>query len=222
MSEAHRSDERRCLPDAGRLRNAAAAPGTARARARRMTISDRTRRIVELAARWYVFVFLNNYGLGKMFGGQFYRPGHLPARVAAARLADATDFDLAWTFMGRSFGYILFIGLAEVIGAWLLLWNRTKLLGVAVLLPVMVNVIAFDVFFLDKYGALASATIYTVLLVVIAALNKDEVTRAVRALMPKQHSPAPRGHAVRTAILALVAMALLFAFDQLLVNLLGR
>lgn len=29
--------------------------------------------------------------------------------------------------MGYSFAYILFIGLAEVVGAWLLLWERTKL-----------------------------------------------------------------------------------------------
>jgi hypothetical protein len=187
-----------------------------------MAISDRTRRIVELAARWYVFVFLNVYGLAKIFGGQFYRVGHLPARVAAARLAEASDFDLAWTFMGRSFGYILIIGLAEVVGAWLLLWNRTKLLGVAVLLPVMVNILAFDVFFLDKYGALASATLYTTLLVVIALLNKEEVMKAVRAVTPRRESPEPRGRVARTAILALVAMALLFAFDQLLVNLFGH
>lgn len=38
------------------------------------------------------------------------------------------DFELAWTFMGRSFGYILFIGLAEIIGAFLLLFNKTKLI----------------------------------------------------------------------------------------------
>lgn len=35
-------------------------------------------KVIELAARWYVFVFLNIYGLGKIAGGQFYRRGHLP------------------------------------------------------------------------------------------------------------------------------------------------
>lgn len=39
---------------------------------------DVRRYIVEIAARWYVFLFLNNYGLGKLAGGQFYRRGHLP------------------------------------------------------------------------------------------------------------------------------------------------
>jgi hypothetical protein len=28
-------------------------------------------RVIELASRWYVFIFLNVYGLGKIAGGQF-------------------------------------------------------------------------------------------------------------------------------------------------------
>src|SRR5688572_13883855 len=97
--------------------------------------------VAELAARWYVFIFLNIYGVAKIAGGQFYRRGHVPAEVASMTLGDASAFDLAWTFMGYSFGYILFIGLAEIAGAWLLLWERTKLLGVAILLPIMINIL---------------------------------------------------------------------------------
>ena len=104
-------------------------------------------RVIELAARWYVFWFLNVYGLGKILGGQFYRRGRLPEDVAKTFLGDANAFELAWTFMGYSFAYILFIGLAEVVGAWLLLWERTKRFGVAILLPVMVNIVVFDIIF---------------------------------------------------------------------------
>jgi hypothetical protein len=180
-------------------------------------------RVIELAARWYVFWFLNVYGLGKIAGGQFYRRGRLPADVAKTLLGEANAFDLAWTFMGYSFAYILFIGLAEVVGAWLLLWERTKLLGVAILLPVMVNIIVFDIIFLDVYGALASATIYTVLLVVILVCNKEAVGEAFRALVPQSlPSQIPQKQKGRTAIVALLVMGLLFAFDQLLVNLLGH
>jgi hypothetical protein len=179
--------------------------------------------VIELAARWYVFIFLNVYGLGKIVGGQFYRRGRLPEEVANTLLGEAPAFDLAWTFMGYSFGYILFIGLAEVLGAWLLLWDRTKLLGVAVLLPVMVNILVFDVLFLDKYGALASATIYTLLLLVILVCNKERVGQAVRALTSRvQSARMPVQQKARVVIVALVAMGLLFVFDQLLVNLFGH
>lgn len=182
-----------------------------------------SRAVVELAARGYVFVFLNVYGLGKIAGGQFYHRGRMPEDVANTLLGEADRFDLAWTFMGSSFAYILFIGLTEVVGAWLLLWNRTKLLGVAVLLPIMVNILVFDVLFLDQYGALASATIYTLLLGVVVACNREAVGRAIRELTaPGLSARMPPGRRLRTAVLALVAMALLFAFDQTLVNLLGH
>lgn len=184
---------------------------------------DLGRDVIELAARWYVFIFLNIYGLGKIAGGQFYRRGHLPPEVANTLLSAVGGFELAWTFMGYSFAYILFIGLAEVCGAWLLLWERTKLLGVAVLLPVMVNILVFDVVFLDKYGALASATIYTLLLFVILVFNKERVRQAIRALMPTAPSRRTRfQRKTKLTIVALLIMGLLFALDQMLVNLLGH
>ncbi len=180
------------------------------------------RRILELAARWYVFIFLNVYGFGKILGGQFYRRGHLPPEVAQMTLGSAPIFELAWTFMGASFAYILFIGVAEIIGAWLLLWERTKLLGVAILLPIMLNIIVFDAIFFENaggYGALASATIYTILLFVILALNQESVRPAVEALL----RPAQRMKvSLKQTLVALGLMAALFAFDQLLVNLLGH
>jgi hypothetical protein len=125
--------------------------------------------------------------------------------------------------MGHSFAYILFIGLAEVVGAWLLLWNRTKLLGLAILIPVMVNVLVFDLIFLDTHGATASATIYLLLLGIIAYCNQERVMEAIRALTPHRgprHVTARQN--VKVVGLALLLMAALFAFDQLLVNVLGH
>jgi hypothetical protein len=180
-------------------------------------------RVIELAARWYVFWFLNVYGLGKILGGQFYRRGRLPEDVAKTLLGDANPFDLAWTFMGYSFAYILFIALAEVVGAWLLLWERTKLFGVAILLPVMVNIVVFDIIFLDTHGATASATIYTLLLFVILFFNRESVVQALRALVPQaQPTHMPLKQKAKRAMLAVVLMGLLFAFDQMLVNLFGH
>ena len=180
-------------------------------------------RVIELAARWYVFIFLSIYGVGKIAGGQFYRQGRLPEDVANTLLGDVAAFELAWTFMGHSFAYILFIGLAEVVGAWLLLWDRTKLLGVVVLLPIMLNIIVFDIIFLDTYGALASATIYTLLLFVVLACNKESVRQAIRALVPESRSQrTPFNLSAKTVAATLAIMGVLFAFDQMLVNLFGH
>ena len=181
------------------------------------------RQVVDLAARWYVFIFLNLYGVGKIIGGQFYRRDHLPPDVAKTLLGEAGPFELAWTFMGYSFAYILFIGLAEVVGAWLLLWERTKLVGVAVLLPIMVNILVFDLIFLDKYGALASATIYTLLLLVILACNRERVKQCFRALLSMgQGERVTLKERAKMALAAVVLMGVLFACDQGLVNLFGH
>ena len=96
--------------------------------------------ILEITCRLYVFFFLTAYGIGKVVGAQFYTASGMPDGLALIPIGQVPDFDLAWVFMGRSYGYMLFIGLAEVIGAVLLLFNKTKLIGTLVLIPIMVNV----------------------------------------------------------------------------------
>ena len=93
----------------------------------------------ELAARWYVFLLLTIYGSGKLLGGQFYRRGNLPEEIATLPLSEVAGFDLAWAFMGYSYAYILFIGISQLIGAILLLFERTKLVGTMILIPILVN-----------------------------------------------------------------------------------
>jgi len=87
----------------------------------------------------------------------------------------------------------------------------------------MVNILVFDIIFLDAYGALASATIYTLLLLVILVCNREAVAQSLRALMPKaQFKQMPLKQRAKTAIVALVLMGILFAFDQMLVRLFGH
>lgn len=129
----------------------------------------------ELAARIYVFIFLNIYGLGKMAGGQFFRSGNLPPAIAAKPAGDLTGFELAWLFFGYSQFYIYFIGITQVAGAFLLLWNRTKLLGTMLLFPVLLNIIIVDVCLGIPDGAMYSAVIYLLLLVLMLFFNRQQV-----------------------------------------------
>lgn len=182
-------------------------------------------KILELTARLYVFIFINIYGWGKLLGGQFYRRGKLPEEVAALTLGEADAFSLGWTFMGYSFGYILFIGISQIIGAWMLLWEKTKLLGVALLLPILLNIIVFDIIFLDRLGALASASLYFFLLLVILACNFNRVVSAFRVLTKRApitiQNPALKARWKQVS-LVLVSLVLLFGLDQFFVNLLGH
>lgn len=179
--------------------------------------------LIEFAFRIYVFIILNIYALGKLMGGQFYTPDSIPEVVYHTSLGEASNFDLAWTFMGRSYGYILFIGITQIVGSWLLLFNRTKLIGTLILIPVMANIIVFDIFFLDKYGALASASIYFIMLISILLFNASQVRSAlIKLIGPSKKFKQLKMASISKILLALVMVGIIFLLDQLLVNLFGH
>lgn len=177
---------------------------------------------LEFACRLYVFFFMGAYGLAKVIGGQFYIPGSIPPEVEMIPISQTSNFDLAWVFMGRSYGYMLYIGLAELLGAMLLLFNKSKLIGTFILIPIIVNVIVFDIFFLDQFGALASAFIYFFMLLIILWINKKAVIEGLKALM--YIKPSNQG-TTKQKIIKYVSVAgliiIVFAFNQVLVGWLG-
>ena len=178
--------------------------------------------ILEITCRLYVFFFLTAYGIGKIFGGQFYTTARIPDEIAIMPLGQVPDFELAWAFMGRSVGYILFIGIAEIIGAFLLLFNKTKLIGTLILIPIMVNVIVFDIFFLDEYGALGSATIYFLMLLTILVINKEKIYKLLIELASVKVAPQlsfKEKFFKYSIVLALIV--LIFIVNQVIVNFLG-
>ena len=187
------------------------------------TIKFDWRDILDLTFRIYVFVFLTTYALGKLTGGQFYTPETIPDEVAQLTLANANNFELGWTFMGRSYGYILFIGISQLIGSTMLLFRKTKLIGAAILVPILVNIIVFDIFFLDNYGALASACIYFSMLMGLFLLNKTQIENAVKSIliMGTRSKLISKKGLIRLG-LSLLMFGIIFFFDQLIVNALGH
>jgi hypothetical protein len=55
--------------------------------------------------------------------------------------------DLFWTFFSHSYLFGCIIGGIQIAGAMLLLFSRTRLVGVFVLLPVLANVLLMDIFY---------------------------------------------------------------------------
>ena len=177
---------------------------------------------IEVVCRLYVFFFLTAYGLGKVFGAQFYTPDLIPTEIETMPISQIPDFDLAWVFMGRSYGYMLFIGIAEFIGAIMLLFNKMKLIGTFILIPIMVNVIIFDIFFLDEYGALASAIIYFIMLLIILWINKENIMKVIKTLtkFDRIMKTSIKEQIVKYSYVLLIIIVI-FTFNQLLVNWLG-
>ena len=172
--------------------------------------------IVELVLRQCVFIILNIYAISKIFGGQLYMKGRLPAEIGNTTLAEASSFSLAYTFMGHSYFYILFVGLTQFVRAWFLLWNKTKLIGVFLLIPIVVNIIIFDIIFLDVYPALANAITVFLMLLLILFFNKEIIIKAYQGIIsaPKKIN-VPLKRKLLTIGITIIAIVLIFNFDSL-------
>ena len=177
---------------------------------------------LELAARVYACTMLATYGLGKLMGGQFYQ-GSIPDPVAQTPLAEVGSFDLAWTFFGYSFGYILFIGGTQLLGAFMLLFERTKILGAAVLVPVLMNIIVVDYFFEISTGAMLSAISYFTAICYVLRYNREPVIKALNSVLIRKESPNIlfRQKAVRFGI-AIVIVAVIIMLENQMLNFVGR
>ncbi len=147
------------------------------------------KKYIELALRFYVCLKISIYAVGKMAGGQFYAKGKLPAQVASQTIQDLGGFELAWTFFGYSYEYVLFIGISQLVGGLLLLWDKTKLIGVAVLVPILLNIIVVDIFFQIPAGALFSAIFYFGCLMIILFLNQAKIIAIAQTIF----ATAPTG-----------------------------
>lgn len=91
--------------------------------------------------RYYLALILLSYGLFKVVPTQFSEPS---IRMMLQMYGDSSPMGLLWNFMGYSTTYQIFGGLAEVLGAVLLLFRRTTLLGALVLVGVVTNVVMMN------------------------------------------------------------------------------
>ena len=176
----------------------------------------------ELVLRQCVFIIINIYGISKLLGGQFYMKGKLPSEIANMTLGEASGFSLAWTFMGYSYAYILFVGIFQLLGAWFLLWNKTKLIGIFILLPIMLNIIVFDIIFLDVYPALANAIIVFLMLILILFFNREIVKNVVIKLTSfESKTSIPIKKRLITFGITILFIVLIFSFDSFIEYWLG-
>lgn len=117
----------------------------------------------DFATRLYAGVITLLYGTSKALGFQFQY-----SNKADLHVKDLSGFELTWIFFGYSYPYTLFIAFCQICGALLLFYNKTKLVGAAILYPITLNIILIDIFYKVPYGALGNAiTIFLCLTVTI-------------------------------------------------------
>jgi len=104
-----------------------------------------------LVLRWYLAYYMFDYGWGKMTGDQF---GHRSVEILNTPLKDIDKFHLAWHLFSLDKTFDIVIGLMQIIGAVLIVVNRTVLVGALMLLPILGQIFLIDLAFTSNmFGA---------------------------------------------------------------------
>lgn len=136
--------------------------------------------------RYWLALQITTYGIAKIFGLQF---GHSFLRDDSL-VSTLSGFELTWNFFGYSYALTLIIGLLQIGGSVFLVFRRTYLLGVVVLLPVMINIVLIDIFYSIPFGATINAIQFTLGLLYLLLLKWKEL--AAFFLQPTDNLPPLR------------------------------
>ena len=115
--------------------------------------------------RVFLILQLFIYGFAKIYKVQF--PTTSLARLLMP-IGDMSPMGLAWTYMGHSAGFNVFVGAMEVLGGLLLIPRRTQTLGALITIGVMIQVTMMN-FFFDIPVKLFSAHLVVMALIIFLA-----------------------------------------------------
>lgn len=139
------------------------------------TIADRSRanynRLyywLTVGVRFYVGLMLLNYGFVKVVQLQFPSPG--VSRLMQT-YGESSPMGLAWTFLGFSKGYNLFMGVAELM-AGLLLFRRTVTVGAIISLMTTANVMAVNYFYDVPVKIVSTALVVMCLFLLVPNISR--------------------------------------------------
>lgn len=85
-----------------------------------------------------------DYGFAKLMGDQF---GHRSIEILNTPLKDVDKFNLAWHLFSLDRSIDVVVGVLQIIGAILIVINRTVLVGALLLLPILVQIFLIDLAF---------------------------------------------------------------------------
>ncbi|MBS1564456.1 MAG: hypothetical protein JST39_08695 [Bacteroidetes bacterium] len=105
--------------------------------------------------RYGVAFDLATFGWEKLFHLQFV----IPQSQLDIPIGSLSSNDLFWSFFSRSYPLDCIIAGCQIGGAMLLLFRRTRLAGVFILLPLLTNILLMDIFYHIGATVIADASI---------------------------------------------------------------
>jgi len=132
--------------------------------------------IFENAISWIVVIAMFIYGGGKLI--QFDGAAEIDKTIS-----EMNGMELMWAFYGYSKSFAITLGVFELIGGFLILIKRTRIIGCLFTSTILVNVIFQDIYFGVHLGALKAAILYQLLVSIILLLNKEKLITSIKTLL---------------------------------------
>ena len=123
------------------------------------------------AIRYGIALDLTMFGLQMVFHKQFY----VPLAMLDEPLSSLSHRWLTWSYFARSYGFNVVIGISQVIGSALLVFNRTRLLGSIFLLPTLLSISFIDYFYDVDLGLHIHAWILFTAVVYLISLDYERL-----------------------------------------------
>ncbi|WP_031526559.1 hypothetical protein [Dyadobacter crusticola] len=163
--------------------------------------------------RYWLAYSISVYGFAKILKTQFQSPDF----TLDMPLGDVSGFSLTWYYFGYSYTLAVILGLFQVGGSVLLLFRRTTLTGVMVLLPVMINIVLINTFYQIAPGAFFNSVIYTISLTFLLLVDFQKLKTAFWDLVERLPRVSDKSGLLKNA-LRFVTIAAAFGTIQYYVS----
>ena len=134
-------------------------------------------RIFEKSLRLFAATFIFIYGVVK--------PWQFENAFASTNTAvnELDGMSLMWAFFGYSVTVPVVIGIFECVGATLLIFDKTKLLGAIILLPILGNIVLFDLVYKVVPFATMNGIIYLAIILFVCFEQRQKLREAFDAVL---------------------------------------
>ena len=121
--------------------------------------------------RYFLALDLCMFGVQKFFHLQFV----VPLGVLDNPFNTLRPDQLMWAFFGHFYAFTVIIACVEIEGALLLLFRKTRLIGVIFLMPVMLNILLLDYFYKPGLAVEIYITIEVVVLIYLLLIEYERL-----------------------------------------------
>jgi len=152
-------------------------------------------------------MWLYFYGVSKLSGHQLTAP---PA-IARTPIGALSGYWLTWFYFGYSNTYKDILGLIQILGASLLLFRKSALLGAAMMTPVMANILLINIFYSIAPGAEANAAFILGSMLLLLWHQRLELIEVLWIRQPAASTSTQKLHWYIRALILLIVLAQVIA-----------